>query len=120
MRKLPEKDRRRPAANQAPSKLSDDDTTIVAQALDVLPHMTHRLLQEALSDAWAPQQRARAAAFRAAAPRPGDFHGRATREELRAAWERCRAIAGAFENRAELCPTEVIATDVATALGEVA
>lgn len=82
--------------------------------------MTRRLLQEALSDAWRLQQIRRAAQFRAAAPRPGDFPGRASREDLQAAYARCMAIAGAFENRAELCPTELIGADVATVLREVA
>ncbi len=120
---LPEQ-RKSPAGDRALSNVtdtSDTDRTIVAQTLDNLPHMTRRLLQEALGDAWRPQQQRRAAQFRAAAPRPGDFTGRATaRDELSAAWERCHAIADAFESRAEMCPTEAIAADVDAVLGEVA
>lgn len=114
-------DRGRPVREAASNVSVDDgDTTIIGQALGNLPHMTRRLLQEALSDAWRPQQLNRAAQWRAAAPRPGDFPGQATREDLRDAWRRCHAIARAFERRAELCPSELISADVDTVLEEVA
>jgi hypothetical protein len=92
----------------------------LAAALDNLPHMTRRLLQEAISDAWAPQQRARAAAWRAAAPRPGDFRGRATTADLRAAWTRCNTVADAFENRAAISPEHLVSADLENVLREVA
>lgn len=118
----PNNDRGRPVREAASNvSVGDGDRTIVGQALESLPHMTRRLLQEALSAAWRPQQLNRAAQWRAAAPRPGDFIGRQqTPEGLRDAWRRCHAIARAFERRAELCPSELIAADVDTVLEEVA
>lgn len=75
-------------------------------ALEDLPgHVEHfriRVAQDALADATAAFWRRRAAEFRAAAPRPGDFLGRATRTELSEAWQRCMRLAELCEHRAGL------------------
>lgn len=62
----------------------------------------------------------RARALEAARPRPGDFHGRATREDLRAAWDRLTEAARACRARAQVCPVDTVREDVANVLREVA
>jgi hypothetical protein len=70
--------------------------TSVAWLGDHLQHFQRRFLQEALAAALPSYWAMRAEQFHAAAPRPGDYHGNATKEELDAACRRCM-------NLAELC-----------------
>lgn len=56
-----------------------------------------------MNEATAAYWRRRAALFDAAAPRSGDFTGRASRADLVALDRRVRAKAQACRNRAELC-----------------
>ena len=81
-----------------------------------------RVLQDALTEATAQYWVDRAHQFQQATPRPGDFHGNATTEELRAAHRRCMATAQACLRRAALLRGEVaeISPEVWDALGEVA
>lgn len=65
-----------------------------------LDHFTYRLLRDAHNDATAVYWRRRAAMFEWARPRPGEFHGQATRAELDAADARCQAAAQACLARA--------------------
>ena len=51
-------------------------------------------------DVSAAQWRARAEEYRAARPRPGDYTGQATVEDLREQWRRLASIAEACEARA--------------------
>jgi len=67
-----------------------------------LAHFRCRVLADALSEATRDYWRRRAEAFEDAAPRPGDFPGRATPEELRAARRRCLDAAAACRARASL------------------
>lgn len=60
-----------------------------------------RALQEAWIDGSRQYWERRARQFEAARPRPGDFHGRATREDLQAQWDRLTATAEACRRRAE-------------------
>lgn len=71
-----------------------------------------RLLQSALTEATAMTYARRAAVFDWAAPRPGDFTGRATREELREATERCQEAAQACRRHASLLRAERASEDV--------
>lgn len=63
---------------------------------------TRRVLADALCEASARYWERRAATFEDAAPRPGEFHGRASREELSAAWQRCHRDADRCRRHAEL------------------
>ena len=85
-------------------------------------HFRARVLQDALTEATAQYWVHRAHQFQQAAPRPGDFHGNATTEELRAAYRRCMATTEACLRRAALLRGEVaeIRPEVWNALGEVA
>lgn len=67
-----------------------------------LAHFHARVLADALSEATATFWERRARDFEAAAPRAGDWPGRATEVELRAASERCAATAAACRARASL------------------
>lgn len=67
-----------------------------------LDHFTRRLLQDALNEARRSWWLKRAEDFERAKPRPGDFNGRATIEQLRARWRWCHATAQACRNKAAL------------------
>jgi hypothetical protein len=49
---------------------------------DYVEHFRYRVLQDALSEATAAYWRRRAETFEAALPRPGDYTGRATPEQI--------------------------------------
>lgn len=61
-----------------------------------------RVVQDAFSEATAAYWERRATAFEDAAPRPGDYPGMATPEELSVARERCLSVAAACRARASL------------------
>lgn len=67
-----------------------------------LDHFRARVLQDALSEATAAYWRRRAATFLWAAPRPGDFTGQASADELAEQAEGCQATAEACLAHAEL------------------
>jgi hypothetical protein len=67
-----------------------------------LEHFAARALTDALNEATAHYWRRRAQAFRDAAPRPGDFTGRATPLDLAELGQRCLNTAKACERRANL------------------
>ncbi len=68
--------------------------------LDRVRHFRLRVLSDALSEATANYWNRRAEAFEAAAPRPGDFTGRATQADLDTLTRRCRKAAEACRQRA--------------------
>ena len=78
-----------------------------------------RVLHEAVLDAWGATWERRARTLEAAGPVPGDFTGRATREELSAQWQRPEA-AQACRARAQVSPLELVEPVVDDVLGEVA
>jgi hypothetical protein len=82
--------------------------------------MQHRVIQDALSEATRAYWLRRAETFLAARPRPEDFHGNATTEDLRAQWHRLTAIADACRARAEVSLLDDLAPEVQDVLGEVA
>lgn len=65
-------------------------------------HFRARVLADALAEATANYWRRRAAILEDAAPRPGDFTGRATAEQLAEAGRRCHEAAAACRARASL------------------
>ncbi len=84
----------------------------VAEATAYVAHFRARVVQDALIEASAAQWRVRATVFHAARPRPGDFTGRATPEQLAAIDTRLAAIALACRNRATFIELYGLAADV--------
>ncbi len=84
--------------------LTDNRATlrrIIAQ-LDIDEQLRKRAAQQAILQAEAWHWSKRAEEFHAAAPRPGDYNGRATPEMLAAAAERCRATALACRRKSRI------------------
>lgn len=73
------------------------------------------LIADAIGNVVASQWRERAQALRAARPRHGDFHGRATREALNARWERLARLADMCDAKAALlegAPADVAVPEI--------
>ena len=88
-----------------------------------LDHFRARILQDALTEATAQYWVHRAHQFQQAAPRLGEYHGTATRDELNEAWTRCMATAQACLAHAQFLideRCEEISDEVWDVLGEVA
>jgi hypothetical protein len=88
-----------------------------------IDHFRARILQDALSEATAQYWVHRAHQFQQAAPRLGEFHGNATRDELNEAWTRCMNTMQACLSHADLISGEYpepISDEVASVLEEVA
>lgn len=82
-----------------------------------LAQFAGRLLQDALAEATSDYWRRRGEAFLAAAPKPGDFNGRATPEEIRERGQRCRETAQACFSRASIeQPGQTVSREVWEAL----
>lgn len=87
-----------------------------------LQHFQRRILQDAIAEGAAAYWLGRAEEFERCKPRPGEYHGRATRAELSARWRRCDDTAKACRNRAtfaHMYPDD-FDTDVDLVLGEAA
>jgi hypothetical protein len=109
---------RRPIGTSLPG----EESWSVVIRLD-LDHFAARVLQDALTRATAQYWLHRAYQFQQAAPRPEEFHGNATVEELRQRWRECMALAQACLRHAELLrdsAPEHISDEVWDALEEVA
>lgn len=101
--------------------LADNRATLrrlIAQ-LDIDEQLRKRAAQQAILQAEAWHWSKRAEEFHAAAPRPGDYNGRATPEMLAAAAERCHATALACRRKAAFLEWEAGAELIDPA-GEVA
>jgi hypothetical protein len=88
-----------------------------------IDHFRARVLQDALTEATAQYWVHRAHQFQQAAPRLGEYHGQATREQLRERWIECMATMQACLSHADLIrqeSPEPISEEVAAVLGEVA
>ena len=87
-------------------------------------HLTARVLQDALTEATADYWERRAQQFEAAAPKLGEYHGNATRDQLNEAWLECMTIAQACRAKAQFFlmdeTSEEISDEVASVLEEVA
>ena len=83
---------------------AENRLTTYPQSTDAgrLAHFNARVLADCLSEATAVFWERRAKAFEDAAPRPGDYVGRATAAELSAARVRCLETAAACRARASL------------------
>lgn len=80
-----------------------------------------RVLTDALAEGTAAYWERRGKSFEGAAPKPGDFNGRATPAEIAERAERCRATAAACRARASLEERgQPIPEDVLRVLREVA
>jgi hypothetical protein len=67
-----------------------------------IDHFQARVLQDCLTEATAMYWLGRAQQFEDAAPRKGDYHGNASRDDLLDRWERCKATAAACRVHARL------------------
>lgn len=76
-------------------------TALAALVVDV-DHFQRRVVREAIRDAEAATYLRRAAQLEDARPRAGDWHGGATREDLRRRYDRLSADAQACRNRARV------------------
>lgn len=85
-----------------------------------MQHFRARVLQDALTEALAEHHLRRAMQLDAARPRPGDYTGAATPEQLAAQDERLSAAAAACRHRATLGLDADDIQMVADALAEVA
>lgn len=88
-----------------------------------IEHFKARLLQDALTEATAQYWVQRAYQFQQAAPRKGDFHGNATKQDLWERWQECMDTAQACLSHADLIrrlSPEPISDEVRHAPGEVA
>ena len=107
----------RSGTNRAASNANIRDTSILPRGVD-------NFLHDALTEVFLAAERAwwikRSEDFLNARPRPGQFHGLATRAELNAQWQRLTAMADACRARAEFSPVDHIREDVANVLSEVA
>lgn len=92
---------------------------MLKDAVEHLSHFQRRVLVDAMLDGWEATWERAARRYEAARPRPGDFHGNATPEELRARWRELTEIAAACRARAQVAPLDLV-TDVDDLLGEVA
>jgi hypothetical protein len=98
-------------------------TEIVTGLRIDLDHFRARILQDALTEATAQYWVHRAYQFQQAAPRPTDYRGNATPEQLTEAWVQCLITAAACRRHAELITGEYpepISAEVLAVLGEVA
>jgi hypothetical protein len=91
----------------------------IGQHLDA-EHFTKRLLTDCLDEATRGYWLKRALQFEAARPGPGDFHGQATRADLRRRWQELTDIANACRSRAQVAPLDEIAPDLENVWQEVA
>jgi hypothetical protein len=99
---LPDNDRGRPLAGPASNVISDGDSVSISQAVDNLTRLQRDVVIDALNDARRKWWLRRAQDFERAKPVPGEYHGRATREQLRARWLWCHETAQACRNKAAL------------------
>jgi hypothetical protein len=76
--------------------------TAVAEVIEHVEHFTLRVIREAIRDAEAEQWLRRAETLEAARPKACDWHGRATRDELRERYDRLTEEARACRNRARV------------------
>lgn len=110
---LPEQ-RKSPAADRAPSNvISDGDDYRLPARID---QTLHDALLEALLAGERAWWKKRAQQFLDARPRPGDFRGLASDEDLRAQHRRLTDIARACRARAQVSPVDDIREDIANVL----
>lgn len=72
------------------------------ELIEFVEHFRRRVLQDALAEATAAYWLRRVEMFEWAKPRLNDYPGRATRQDLGAAWRRCDEIARGCRGRARV------------------
>jgi len=108
-------DKSRPGANRTASNVNNGDVFSIGQSLE---NFARRLLTDCLNEATRTYWLKRAQDFENAKPRPGEYQGTSTREELRARWLWLDEIARACRARAEISPLDEIAPEVESVLSE--
>jgi hypothetical protein len=104
---LPEHDRGRPGNGRPQMSLTGDATSIPRLALaEQVDHFRRRVMQDAYQHARRVWWLKRSADFEAAKPRPDDYTGQASLDELRARWRWCHETAKACRAKAEMCVTD--------------
>ena len=86
----------------------DDSRSISTELAAYVDHFRARVVQDALAQATVAHWLRRAEAFESAAPRPDDYPGQATADDLAQAVARCAEIARACRNRAVLAEIDQI------------
>jgi hypothetical protein len=76
--------------------------SVLAAVIEQIDHFQARVCREAILSAEAAHFVRRAETLEWARPRAGDWHGRATREDLRARYDRLTEEAQACRNRARV------------------
>lgn len=110
--------RNRPAGDRAASNVTHDGNgTMISRTVDYLDAAQRRVLVDLLLGGWGATWERRARALESARPRPGDFHGRANHEDLRAQYRRLTEAAQACRARAQVSPLE-LAEDAVDAVRE--
>ena len=85
-----------------------------------LEHFTRRVILDAFNEATSQWWLRRAATFEDCRPRPGEFRGQQTPEQLRAKWLELTAVADACRARAGVCEPSDAATDLDNVWSEIA
>lgn len=105
----------RPPAREAASNVVTGDAATLPRRID---NFLHDTLLDVLVHANRQWWLRRAEEFEAARPRPDEFHGNASREELRARWIDLTEIAQACRARAGVAPVEDFRGAVTSVLRE--
>lgn len=93
----------------------------ISQLVDMLDHFQRRVITDAFNEASASYWNSRADTFDKARPRPGEFHGNLTTEELSAKWCELTEIATACRARAQVAlMDDPVPPELADVLQEVA
>jgi hypothetical protein len=112
---------RRPGGDPRPAALTRELPNKPAE-VNAADAFRERFLADLLNQGMASFYERRARVFEWAAPRPGDFVGRATPHQLAAQAARCRETATAFRNKAAVLrrygPPDFVVGEVAGALAE--
>lgn len=112
--RLPEQ-RNAPGSDSQGAPNASNSPHSLAETLD---HFVLRLLTDTLNEQTSRYYLKRAEDFENAKPRPGEFHGNRTPEQLREQWRRLDEIARACRARAEVAPLEDIAPEALAVWGE--
>lgn len=92
----------------------------ISTAVDHLSHFQRRVVVEAMLDGWGATWERAAVRYERARPRPHEFHGKQSTDQLRAKWHELTEVAAACRARAAVSPLDLVAPDVDDVLGEVA
>jgi hypothetical protein len=96
-----------PATNQELPNVCNDKPSL-GEVVDALTQLQRRVVAETVLSAEAATWERRAATLEAARPRPGEFHGGATSEDLTRRWRELTDMAVACRSHAALLRGRVI------------